>query len=137
MIGSIISVLQSLLSLLAGLTTIAFAVIGYSLGARADSEILGTVLGAILGFILASVVLAIPALLLRINQNLEQIRELLATSQRRQPLPSADQAELATLEVRTVDGKYYVREFSFASREEAVAKARELSVLASREQKGS
>lgn len=155
MIKAIVSFLEVLLNGIAVLITISCLLVGSVIGEQVGTgAAVGALLGAVIGFAVAAVFLAVPAMLLRINQNLDHIRVLLAAMADRNvesttvhaskvqasKVPASkvqaskvqaskvQEQELALLGIRHEDGKYFVREFSFDDRDDAVAKARDLAV---------
>ena len=70
MVDIIVKFLEAILTIAAALIVVVFFIVGLHLG----GNFLFATLGLLFGFIVAAVLLGIPILLLRINQNLEAIR---------------------------------------------------------------
>lgn len=75
MIKLIVKFIGTIFDFAAFLFVLAGAIIGWQDGAASGSEFIMAVFGAFLGFIAAAVILGLPMIVLRINENLEEINK--------------------------------------------------------------
>lgn len=71
----IVKLISYIFDLAASLFVIAGALYGWELGAQERYPFIAAVIGALAGFIAAAVVLGIPMIALRMNENLEEINK--------------------------------------------------------------